>query len=138
MESGLRELCLERLGKAHLIIDEAEYNINGGMLYGASNRIYYAIFNAVRAVNATEGFDSSKHSGVIAYFTKNFLKTGKLDGGLYDNIKDAFKLRERSDYEDFFVPDEEEVKKQLQSAKEFISAVDGFLSEFFSQDRNET
>ncbi len=34
----------------------------------ALNRAYYCAFDAMRAINALDGFDSSKHSGVIAHF----------------------------------------------------------------------
>lgn len=54
------------------------------------NRSYYAVFYAMRAVNVLEGFDSSKHSGVIAYFNSHFLKEGKLDKELSKIIKNHF------------------------------------------------
>lgn len=41
----------------------------------------------MRAVNILNGYDSSKHSGVIAYFNKNFSKENKLDRNLYKIIK---------------------------------------------------
>lgn len=41
------------------------------------NRSYYAIFHAVCAVNALDGFDSSKHSGVIAHFNQQYVKNGE-------------------------------------------------------------
>ena len=134
MESGLKELCFERLNKAYKSLDDAEYNLRDKRLHSASNRIYYAVFHAMRAVNATEGFDSSKHSGVIAYFNKNFIKNNRLPEILYKNIRDFVQLREKSDYEDFFTPDEEDVSDQLNSAKEFLSAVDVFLKDYFSSD----
>ena len=80
---------------------------NGGCIRGnlnieqyrtSLNRSYYAIFHAMRAVNILEGYDSSKHSGVIAYFTQTFLKTERLDRGLSKIIKEASYLREKSDY----------------------------------------
>lgn len=33
----------------------------------ANNRAYYAIFHAMRAVLALDGFDSKKYSGLISY-----------------------------------------------------------------------
>lgn len=32
--------------------------------------------NEMRAANILKGFDSSKHSGVIAYFNREYLKSG--------------------------------------------------------------
>jgi uncharacterized protein (UPF0332 family) len=43
------------------------------------NRSYYAIFHATRALLALNKFDTKKHSGVIAYFNQNYIKTGKIE-----------------------------------------------------------
>lgn len=40
-------------------------------------RSYYAMFSAVRAILALDGVDYSKHAAVIAYFQKEYVKTGK-------------------------------------------------------------
>ena len=47
-----------------------------GRYKNALNRAYYSIFHGMRAVNALDGFDSSKHSGVIAHFNQNYVKEG--------------------------------------------------------------
>ena len=46
------------------------------------NRSYYAIFHAIRSVNALDGFDSSKHSGVISHFNQEYVKTGMFEKNL--------------------------------------------------------
>jgi hypothetical protein len=62
------------------------------------NRSYYAIFYAIRSVNALQGFDSGKHSGVIAFFNQNYVKTGIFPKGVSKIIKEASEKRERADY----------------------------------------
>ena len=52
----------------------------------AVNRAYYAIFHALRAVTALDGFDSGKHSGVIAYFNRNYVKNGIFNKRISKNI----------------------------------------------------
>lgn len=42
---------------------------------GAANRSYYAIFHTMRSVLALDQIDFSKHSGVSAYFRKEYIKT---------------------------------------------------------------
>ena len=39
----------------------------------------YSIFTGVRAVLAKDGIDLKKHAGVIAYFQKEYIKTGEFD-----------------------------------------------------------
>ena len=104
MEGSLKELAKYRMERAKEMLVASEENLNIEQYRTSLNRSYYAIFHAMRAVNILEGYDSSKHSGVIAYFTKTFLKTERLDRGLSKIIKEAAYLREKSDYDDFVRP----------------------------------
>ena len=61
-------LAKERLGYAKQILELGDYKT-------VANRSYYAVFSAMRAVLALDGFDSKKHSGVIAEFRRKYLKT---------------------------------------------------------------
>ena len=59
--------------------------LSGGMYKPSLNRSYYSIFHAMRAITALEGFDSSKHSGVIAYFNQD-LKAKAMMGDTGSNV----------------------------------------------------
>ena len=52
-----------------------------------------------------------------------FLKTERLARNLSKIIKEASYLREKSDYDDFYIAVKLDVIKQLESAKTFINAV---------------
>ena len=69
----------------------------------------------MRAANILEGYDSSKYLGVIAFFTKTYLNTELFDRNLSQIIKEASYLREKSDYDDFYVAVKEDVKRQLEN-----------------------
>lgn len=43
----------------------AELALGNGYLHGTVNRLYYACFYAVSALLLTEGFSSSRHSGIL-------------------------------------------------------------------------
>ena len=88
---------------------------------------YYCIFHAMRAVLAGEGFDSKKHSGVIAAFRERYVKTNIFPAELSGIIREAFAARGRSDYEDFYVISKEEVVKQLENAKTFLATVEAYI-----------
>lgn len=128
MESGLKELSIYRLERAKEMLLAAEENLKVNQLRTSLNRSYYAVFHAMRAVNILRGFDSSKHSGVISFFNQTFLKEGELDKSLAKIIKETSYLREKSDYDDFFIASREEADRQLQNAKYFVKLVDGYLS----------
>ena len=92
-----------------------------------ANRSYYAVFSAMRAVLALDGFDSKKHSGIIAEFRKNYLKTGILPKELSPMIDGLVEARQGSDYDDFYIISKEEVEEQLENSKKFILEVEKFL-----------
>lgn len=79
MEGSLEDLAQYRIKRAWEMLEAAKENLKIGQYKTALNRSYYAVFHAMRAANILRGFDSSKHSGVIAFFTKEFLKTEYMD-----------------------------------------------------------
>ena len=76
MEANIKELSQYRLEKAKRNLEVVESLIEDGYYDFAVNRAYYAAFDAMRAVNALDGFDSGKHSGVIAHFNQFHVKNG--------------------------------------------------------------
>ena len=62
------DLSKYRFGCCHEVLDDAKIMYEAGRYKNALNRTYYSIFHGMRAMNALYGFDSSKHSGVIAHF----------------------------------------------------------------------
>ena len=129
MEGSIKELANYRLDRAKEMLTAAEDNLSVKQYRTSLNRSYYAIFHAMRAANSLEGYDSSKHSGVIAFFTQTFLKTEIIDRGMAKIIKESSYLREKSDYDDFYIASKDEAEKQLEKAKEFVSAVQEYMSQ---------
>ncbi len=110
----------ERLSSSALLLREHSYK-------DSINRSYYAMFTAVRALLAIEGQDFSKHAGVISYFQKEFIKTGKFDKKYSKYISQAFQIRNNVDYADFFLVSEQDAKEQLDHAIEFVNAIADYL-----------
>lgn len=127
MEGSLTELARYRLERAKEMLEAAEGNLQIKQYKTSINRSYYAIFHAMRALNILKGFDSSKHSGVIGYFNREYLKTGTLDKTLSVAIKNSSFLREKSDYDDFFIASRKEAEKQINDAKIFLSEAEKYL-----------
>ncbi len=127
MEGSLKELARYRMARAKEMLLAAEENLKIGQYKTSLNRSYYAIFHAMRAANIVRGFDSSKHSGVIAYFNKEYLKEGIMDRKLSVLIKNSSFLREKSDYDDFFVASKKDAERQIEDANKFIMAVENYL-----------
>ena len=129
MEGSLDELASYRMERAREMMGAAKGNLEIGQYKTSLNRSYYAIFHAMRAMNILKGFDSSKHSGVIAFFNKEYLKENILDRSLSVIIKNSAFLREKSDYDDFYIAGKKEAEKQLEDARIFLLAVENYMDQ---------
>lgn len=93
----------------------------------ANNRAYYCIFHAMRAVLALDGEDYKKHSAVISRFSQNYLKTDLISREYGSLISNASLIRNRSDYEDFYICSIEDTKALVSGAARFLNDVTQFL-----------
>lgn len=73
-------------------------------------------------------WDFSKHSGVIAYFQKEYIKTGKFDVKYSKYLQAAFQIRNSCDCDDFFIASKQDAEEQYRRAIEFYNEVDNYLS----------
>lgn len=101
MNSHVIELARYRLEKAKQARKDAELLLKNGSYVSAVNRIYYSMFYAARALLATRQLDSSKHSGVISMFHREFVKPGLMSKESGKSLGDAFQFRIEGDYEDY-------------------------------------
>jgi len=97
------------LSSARTLIGTADFK-------GAANRSYYAIFHAMRSILALQNCDFGKHTAVISHFRKNFIKTGIFSVEMSDIIENLFTVRNKCDYDDFYIISKEDVVAQLISA----------------------
>ena len=58
-----------------------------------------------------------------------FLKTERMDRNLSRIIKEASYLREKSDYDDFYIAMKADVVKQLGEARKFVNAIQTFIKQ---------
>ncbi len=71
--------------------------------------------------------DFSKHSGVIAYFQKEFIKTGIFDKKYSKYLQSAFQIRNSCDYDDFFIASKQDTEEQYNRAEEFYYIIQKYL-----------
>jgi len=129
MEERIKELSKYRYESSIEDLSDAKLMYDNGRYKNALNRAYYAIFHSIRAVNTLNGFDSSKHSGVIAYFNQTYVKEGVFSRDLSKIIKQAYDNREKADYLDFYIASCEEAEKQIDRAEKFVNVIGEYLLE---------
>ena len=118
-----------RLERAKQDLSDAEFNYKNHRYLNANNRAYYSIFHAIKSVLALERVDFKRHKDVLAYFNQQYIKTEIFPKMISKKISQASKVREDSDYDDEFVPTDEETKMQIDTAKELIDLVEEYLNE---------
>lgn len=125
-----RERIIEYWRKrARECLDDAKLLLENKGLHSAVNRIYYALFYQVSALLLTKGLSFSKHSGVLAAFNREFVKTGKIDKELGKFYNRMFEHRRTGDYGELVEFEEEDVKGWLRKAEEFLDTVEKLMEE---------
>ena len=127
MDEDRLALAKYRLEKSLECLNDAKITIQSDLYNVCLNRSYYVIFHAARAIMALDGADRKKHSGVIAYFQQNYVKTGIFDKQLSAIMTKAFDFRQESDYEDFFIISHEDVRNQLENAELFYNEIRAYI-----------
>ena len=102
--------------------------IEAGDYNGAINRSYYAAFHSLKALELLDGYDSKKHSGVVAYFRQHFIKSGKLDASLSRVIGRLVDARGQSDYDVAAKFQLIDAKEAFENATTIVNAIDLYLS----------
>ncbi len=121
------ELSKYRFERAKEELEIAEMLFKAKKFLKALNSSYYSIFHATRALLALDRFDSKKHSGIISFFIRNYVKTGKLPEEFGKIIVKAEQIRNDSDYKDFFIVPIELAEQQLEDARKFLAAIERLI-----------
>ena len=128
MDEQAKALSKYRLEKARQLLQSADMLMNMTKDYNSVvNRCYYAIFHSVRSILALERKDFEKHSAVISYFRRMYIKTNIISVDASDILGEAFNSRNESDYKDFFAVSREQAEQQLCNAKRFMEIVEAYL-----------
>jgi len=124
---NLIALCKYRFEQADETISEARILQEAGHYRGALNRAYYAMFYALQVLAIKNKKRFSKHSGVISYFDREYVKTGIIDKKFSRWLHRLFDLRQDADYGDMFDPTEEICIQAIEQADEFVQQIRAYF-----------
>lgn len=108
------------LRSAAILLNEDDYE-------SCVSRAYYAMFFAAEAALLSKGLAFSSHRGVISGFGEHFVITGEMSREMGKALHRAFEKRQLSDYEHTFVITREEAQEILESALQFVRAIEDYL-----------
>ena len=127
-----REVLLQyRLREARETLEDAQKMTAVGVATRSIvNRAYYALFYAVLALFLR--FDvnpkTSKHTGIVAIFDRDFVHTGRADVQLSKILHRLFELRQQSDYRELTTISREEAAAAVDDARRFVDAIERLIA----------
>lgn len=127
MQDKITALSRYRFEKAKEDLETADITLQHDKFDQSINRSYYAIFNALKSLLAYDMFDSKKHSSIIGYFNKQYIASGKIEQRYFKILIEAFTIRTKCDYQDFYMVSREEAENQLNNAKIFPEMIKNYL-----------
>ena len=122
-------LIRHNIEKADDAVIQAEALFKIQQHFGVVNRAYYAIFYSALAILLTKGLGSSKHSGVLSYFDRDFVKTKEGDRKWSKIFHSAFDLRSMGDYAKLTKISTIQAERMIHDARAFVAWAKQWLHE---------
>jgi len=120
-----KDLIEYRLESAKEMLRDARLlQENGGSPVSIVNRSYYSVFYAALALLVTVDVEPTKHTGVLAKFDEFFIRDGIFPKEMSRIIHHSFDMRQAGDYQKSRVITEEQAAEVLNSAEEFVEAIE--------------
>ena len=122
------EILDNLLAKAQRSFEAAEGLLEDGHADFAASRAYYGCFYTAEVLLFSKGLSYSRHSQVVAPFSRYFAKTEELYTRYHRLLIEAFGLRQAADYS--AAPEtvsEEDAKHTIKEGKEFLAAAREYL-----------
>lgn len=127
MDDRQKELSKYRLQESEDSLAVARNCLDKGFYKDSINRSYYSAFYAIKAVLALGTVDFKRHKDVIAYFNKEYVATNIFPRELGRRLGTLKQLREKSDYDDFYIASKEKAMGQLETAELVLQKVKNYL-----------
>ncbi len=115
------------LKKADESLNDAKILIENNRLFGSINRIYYSIFYSLSALAIKYEFSASKHSQLIGWFNKKFIKENIIRKEIGKIIREAFEKRMKGDYDALTCFTKIEVENLFEKIKKAIFEIRKFI-----------
>ena len=133
MKAEVVVLAKYRMARACETLEEAELLFEQGKFNGTVNRAYYAAYYAAKAMLALRHLDSSRHSGVLALFGREFVKSGIIEPGLGRALHELFDSRQEGDYKDFLVATKDHAYRAIHQSKDFVAGIGSELDRLLEE-----
>ena len=123
-----QDLIAYRIERADAMLQTAKNLIEDKDWFSAANRLYYAIYQIISALMASEDISIKSHSGAKAMFELHFIKSGRVENKwskLYSRLANA---RHESDYGLFAKFSEEDILPLFPETERFVSVIKNIIN----------
>ena len=117
-----------RLKKAKDTFAEISILTEHKLWRNAANRLYYACFYAASALLIKDGYQTHSHNGVKSVLSLNYIKENKIDKSLIKTYGKLFNMRQRGDYEDWIIIEEDDIIPLVEPAEKFIAEIENLIN----------
>lgn len=134
MDDRQKELSIYRVEQAEESLKASENCFENGFYKDSINRSYYSAFYAIKAVLALGTIDFKRHKDVIAYFNKEYVATEIFTKELGRRLGTLKQLREKSDYDDFYIASKENAMEQIETAEIVLQSIKEYIERQISRE----
>ena len=127
-EQDIKALIEYRQEEAREALTDAELLLNAGRHRSAANRLYYAAFYAAVAALLTKRQEYSRHTAVIAFFDREFIRSGQLPKEYSRTLHRAFNERQQDDYMPFVEMDADELQTLFVDVKTLVNGISEYVA----------
>lgn len=127
MDERQKNLSNYRIAEAEDSLKVAAHCLKEGLYKDSINRSYYAAFYAVKAILALNTVDFKRHKDVMGYFNKEYVAKEIFPREIGRKLGTLQRVREKSDYDDFYIASREKAEEQFQTAELVIGEVKKYL-----------
>jgi uncharacterized protein (UPF0332 family) len=114
--------ALDTFDDAGILADNKKWN-------STINRLYYSSYYAVTALLLKSDINPTTHNGAKTYFSKHFIKTGKISTELGKTYSQLFTWRQKGDYDDLFDFEEKIVLPYFEPVEKLLKEIEKILKE---------
>lgn len=93
----------------------------------AANRLYYACFYAASALLINDGYQANSHNGVRSVLAARYADENRIEKSLIKTYGQLFNMRQRVDYEDWVIVEEEDIIPLIEPSEKFIARMEQLL-----------
>ena len=127
MDERQKDLSNYRITEADDSLKVAAHCLKEGLYKDSINRSYYAAFYAVKAVLALSTVDFKRHKDVMGYFNKEYVAKEVFPREIGRKLGTLQRVREKSDYDDFYIATREEAEEQIETGKQLLELIEEYI-----------